>query len=360
MRKMAISGLTLFIFSSACAGVPQLYKPKYSTAGDQTLAPKVNDIIDEISCELASANDAMLTTREHIVTVLLTIQVDDNLNVTPTFLVTSMLSGVGRTFGLSEGLDVGGARRRTFTTTFHLDSAKLAAYAPDCAERHKKRLYRLDGDLGLSEIVRDGTAAIRKLTPIQYVTTGKMPSYGSTVQFVVNRSLSALGPLWTLNSFKGPSGSSGLVNGKQLNTDILTITFSPVIDTSAKVADRQKVAVAKSLEVATTARRSSDADRTLTEAVEASRTAKRNAARYGYNKNASQSAEDAKKAEDEARAAKDASAGDEARAREELRAAVEQVRAAEVEHAQDARRAAEASESLLQTMVLQGIGAVPR
>lgn len=320
----------------------------------------MKDIVDEISCELVQANNGVLLTHRHIITVLLTIQVDDNLNVTPTFLFTNVLSGQNRTFGLSEGIDIGGARKRTFTTTFHLDSAKLNGYSQQCDDRRKKRLYSLKGDLGLSEIVRDGTATIGKLTPIQYVEGDKKPSYGSTVQFVVNRTVTALGPLWTLDTFKGPSGSNGLINGKHLNTDILTITFGPVIDTSAKVTAQQQLAVKRSEEVSGKAIARGIAERNLATAVQKRRNADAAALRYSSSTTTKQAAVNARIAEFQAQATRDDTVAQEALAREELRKAVEQVSAAQAEHARDAERAATASEGLLNTMVLQGIGAVPR
>lgn len=352
--------VSLALMLGGCAGVPQLYGAASTNPKDANLAPKVKDIIDEISCELVDANGGILLKQKHIVTVLLTIQVDDNLNVTPSFLFTNGLSGQNRVFGLSEGIDVGGARRRVFTTTFHLDSAKLNGYAQQCDERGKKRLYSLRGNLGLSDIVRDGTAAISKLGPIQYVEGDKKPSYGSTVQFVVNRTVTALGPLWTLNTFKGPGGSNGLINGKQLNTDALTITFGPVIDTSARVVARQKLAAEKSIDVATKIVARGVAERNLAAAVQNRRRAEAAARRYSNTKTMNQAALDAQNAEVQAQAAKDNSVAQEALAREELRRAVEQVDAAQAENARDTERAATASESLLTTMVLQGIGAAPR
>lgn len=366
MKKFSLILLLFGVSLGGCAGVPQLYRPASKTPSDpnaptdSTLAPKVNDIIDEITCELLRANNRVLQEKPHAVTVLLTLQVDDNLNVTPTFLFTNPLSGTNRTFGLSQGVDIGGARKRTFTTTFHLDTAKLKSYVPMCADRQKKRLYSLEGELGLSEIVRDGTATIAKLRPIQLEGDDKkQPSYGSTVQFVVNRSVTALGPLWTLNTFKGPSGSNGLINGKQLNTDILTITFAPVSDTTPNVIARQKEADAKALDVARIVRERSEAERLYSAAIQSRIMAERAASRFSSTKSAQDAAGQARSDEAKAEAERNALVQDEARAREELRIALEQVRAAENVRAQDTSRAAAASDSLLNTMVLQGIGAIP-
>ena len=151
-----------------------------------------------------------------------------------------------------------------------------------------------------------------------------------------------------------------MINGKQLNTDILTITFGPVIDTSAKVAAQQQLAVKKSKEVAAKVTARGIAERNLAAAVQERRNADAAALRYSSTKSTKRAAIDARVAESQAQTTMDDSVAQEALAREELRKAVEQVSAAQAENARDAERAATASESLLNTMVLQGIGAVPR
>ncbi len=235
----------LLCVALAGCGVPRLYSAgdtgayrESPTPADpkRDLAPKVQHIIDEISCELADVHKYQLGGKSYLITVLLTLQVDDNLDVTPSVsLVRSLLGGTeSETTTLSA--DVGGGRRRTFTTTYYLESDKL----PDgCKPTGGDRLLRLDGNLGLFEVARDGAGVIAQGPAVHQIKPGKddkaVSTFGSLIQFTVTRGVTGLGPVWTLKRFKGPSGQNGLVNGKRLNTDSVALTFAPVA-TAAETA----------------------------------------------------------------------------------------------------------------------------
>jgi hypothetical protein len=46
--------------------------------------------------------------------------------------------------------------------------------------------------------------------------------FGGSIQFLVTKSLTSLGPTWSLVNFKGPGG----VTASQINTDSLTLAFA--------------------------------------------------------------------------------------------------------------------------------------
>lgn len=230
LTVLALAGL-----SSGCAGVPGLYKPKQPLADrtkDMALAPKVDHILRQISCELSMVSKTQLRDRHYVINVTLTLQVDDEINLTPSLSFIEPLTVTGTSRTLTQGLGVGGSRQRKFTANFYYDSKKLQENhdfdAPSYGKRgincgaDEKKLYRLDGHLGLFEIARDGI----RLRDSQPAATGS-PGFASQVKFVVTRSVSAFGPGWTLISFKGPGGANGLLNGKALTTDSIDISFAP-------------------------------------------------------------------------------------------------------------------------------------
>jgi hypothetical protein len=218
------AALVAVVFLSGCAGVPQLYRPDARNPS-KTLAPKVDHIVDEIACELRDLSKTHLSEQPYIITVLLTLQVDDEINLTPSLSFIEPLSTAGTNRTLTENLGVGGARQRSFTSTFYFDSSKIAAMDA-CGDRVKK-LYRLDGNLGLAEIARDGIGIGTKQEELKSGAAPSPPTFASQVKFVVTRSVGALGPTWTLTSFKGPGGANGLLNGKALTTDSVNVAFAP-------------------------------------------------------------------------------------------------------------------------------------
>ena len=217
----------------ASCGVPRLYAPPKLEArvdpaklpSAKTMAPKVADIVDEIACELGAAGVNQLHNTPYSVLVFLTLEVDDNLDLTPSVSLINPLAVTGEVETNTLSADLGGARKRTFTTSYYLDTTKLPTVC--ASNRNEKKLYKLSGSLDLFEIARDGAGVLDKGS-IQKPQDPKLVStFGSTVQFTITRQLSSLGPLWTLKRFKGPSGSNGLINGKRLSVDSVVFTFTP-------------------------------------------------------------------------------------------------------------------------------------
>lgn len=231
--NFAVAGLASLLVAGC--GVPSLYSPPVPPNGtgqvsETLLAPKVADITDEIACELGRAKqDHGLLTSPYIVTVLLTLQVEDNLDLTPSLgFIHPFKSGAGNVTTTVSG-DLGGDRKRTFTSTYYLDSAKLDTAACN-PRRDKRRLFTLTGSLGLTDIARDGEGVIARETAVTHTPQNKddksIPTFGSTVQFIVTKSITALGPVWAVTHLKGPGGNNGLINGKKVRTDSVTLTFA--------------------------------------------------------------------------------------------------------------------------------------
>jgi hypothetical protein len=229
---------------SGCAGIPELYKPASTTRDDPTLAPKVDHIVERIRCELARVSSYQLKGKDYVITVLLTLQVNDELNLTPTLSFITPLKGTN-TRTVSEGLGIGGARERMFTSTFTFNSLDLARQK--ACDDMPKPYYRLDGDLGLADIARDGIGIGNLQDAAQAPTTDgtaprpNQPSFASQIKFVVTRSVSALGPTWSLVRFKGPGGANGLLNGKALTTDSVNVAFAVKKDPGPDLATKDQL-----------------------------------------------------------------------------------------------------------------------
>lgn len=237
------AALVSAVLVSGCAGVPQLYKPA-TVEPSRTLAPKVDHIVRQIGCELGALSKVHLADRHYIITAILTLQVDDEINLTPSLSFIEPLTVAATNRTMTQGLGIGGSRQRTFAATFYFDSRKLLALAP--CDAQPDRLYRLDGNLGLAEIARDGIGVHARQTAM-LGEAPPAPTFASQVKFVVTRSVSALGPTWTLISFKGPGGTNGLLNGKALTTDTLNIAFAPKPEKEADPATQRLIATLETL-----------------------------------------------------------------------------------------------------------------
>jgi hypothetical protein len=222
----AATAACVFLILAGCAGVPRLYEASLPPAG-----PTVPEITNHISCEIHAAmqKHKELVGESYFVSVLLTLQVDDSADLTPSLGFITPLTGMGQNVTTTVSGDLGETRRRTFTTTYTLDT-KLLDQAAWCGGYHSgNRLLKLNGDVGVSEIIDNGTKVVDSGQAVHIPTSSddkSPPSFGSLIQFTITKSLTGLGPLWTLARFKGPAGSSGLVNGKLLDTDSVILTFA--------------------------------------------------------------------------------------------------------------------------------------
>jgi hypothetical protein len=247
----ASRSVAVCLLLSGCTGVPALYAPPTPANGvsqqqETLLAPKVRDIVDEVACELARSKAAGALQEPYTITILLTLQVEDNLDLAPSLTFIHPLAAASTNRSVLLNGDLAGNRKRNFTTNYYLDSDRLslASCQPNAG---RPKLYQLSGELGLADVVRDGEGSFALETSTAHVVRDSgdkaIPTFGSTVVFTVTKQLGGLGPIWTIKHFKGPSGSNGLFTGKSIRTDTLTIAFAkqPAVR-SAKVEVAQAVA----------------------------------------------------------------------------------------------------------------------
>jgi hypothetical protein len=222
----------------ACSGcaVPHFDVP-VDTAGQPTVAT----IVQRIQCELRdivrddppNTGDAFhrnfLMDGDYDVAVSLSLEVNDTGGLAPTLSYMHPLSKVasfmfGGTATLSESRD------HNFTENVQLSVRRIYTEWKKGINRHDcpPADTNLAGTLGIKEFV-----AMAALTPQLAedrpppTPTDKNPApktaFGGSIQFLVTKSVTALGPTWSLVHFKGPGGLGSL---SEVNTDKITLAFA--------------------------------------------------------------------------------------------------------------------------------------
>lgn len=204
--KISFLASILFAVSvvGGCTTIPDLDSVEARDIG----GPTVKQITDRISCEVQNAvakHRPDFARKTWAAEAQLSLQVEDKVSATPTL---SFIEPAEFSFGV--GGELSSARQRTYTHTIKYEVPKLTGTEQTCSGRRY-----LSGDLGIVEMVDTafgtGTGDISK-------------SFGQTIQFVVVRNLSGVGPTWTLSHLKGPGGLLGV--GRKV-TQVLTISFAP-------------------------------------------------------------------------------------------------------------------------------------
>ena len=142
------------------------------------------------------------------------------LQPTLTFIVPLRLPGTSFSFLATAQLS--GSRQRIYTQTYSIDISKVSAAT---CNREWER-FDLQGELGRNEIVDMELHALGSdATAYNPVNNGKATDLiAGTVQFVLTRNVSSVGPMWTLVHFKGPGG---LFGASRVNTHKISIAFAP-------------------------------------------------------------------------------------------------------------------------------------
>lgn len=191
---------------AACTGIPKL-----DIAGPIA----VSNIVDEVQCEVLAAvkKYPRLRTENWAVSVNLTLQVDDSVGLTPTVSYVDPSAS----FSLGASGTLKGARQRIYVETLDLNVASLK---PRSCER-RPDAFDLSGNLGIVEAVDLGLGSIEKDDQASF---DKDKAFGQTIQFVLTKNVSGVGPMWTLTHFTGPGGFFG---AERIDTNELVISFAP-------------------------------------------------------------------------------------------------------------------------------------
>jgi len=215
------------VMCGSCA-VP-LYDVPYSTSGQ----PTVRTIVARIQCELRDMvrNDrpddpvtwhrAFLLNHDYEVEVALSLEVNNTGGLAPNMSYMQPLTAAtsfafGGTATLSESRDHTFTENLQFSVRDIYQDWKSGADPHECPPANTE----LAGTLGISDFVAMAAVSDNLDQTVSLTSKGV---FGGTIQFLVTKSLSALGPTWTLVNFKGPGGLASL---SQVNTDKITLAFA--------------------------------------------------------------------------------------------------------------------------------------
>jgi hypothetical protein len=244
---------------SACTSVPRFHDLESDSNGED-MSKSIQDVIEHIGCELYAAENDNSSLAGYQVMVLLNVKVDDGGSLAPSFGFAdhSFTAIPGVTGGL--GLQYGETRERTFAEAVRVSMADLVGRETNAdATMHKCSpdstanevnfdRPTLTGDLGLKQVARAGLNSIPSDGAAIFVPTAlnsasgyepppdpknpstqKLPAFGSSLQFVLTKGANG-GPNWSLQRFKGPTGTLPFLSLTRSDTDQLWIAFAPLPD----------------------------------------------------------------------------------------------------------------------------------
>jgi hypothetical protein len=208
--------------------------PSYDVPRDDYGQPTVKTIVERIQCEIRdmvrddrpndpdSFHRRFLLNGDYEIVVALSLEVNDSGGLTPSVSYLAPLMAA-TTLTLGATANISKARDHTFSENIQLSTRQIfvdwksGTKAYDCPMADTN----LAGSLGLKDIV-----SMAASTPnLNDEPKGDQKSvFGGTIQFVVTKSLSATGPSWQLVRFKN---ISALANLSEVNTDKITLSFSP-------------------------------------------------------------------------------------------------------------------------------------
>jgi hypothetical protein len=222
--------------------------PRYDVPYSATGQPTAHTIVARLQCELRDMvrNDRpddpvtwhrdFLLNHDYQVEAAISLEVNNTGGLAPTVSYMNPLTAatsfaVGGTGTLSESRDHNFTENLQFSIRDIYNDWKSGADPHECPPADTE----LAGTLGLSDFV-----AMASVSPNldQSANLTAKGVFGGSITFLVTKSLSALGPTWTLVHFKGPGGLASL---SQVNTDKITVAFAQGTNVGkplAKVANR--------------------------------------------------------------------------------------------------------------------------
>jgi hypothetical protein len=227
-RRQAIAALRGMVLVVPAAGLAACSNiPQYDTPSQFTVA----HIIDQIQCEVAQAARYFPNPKLWWAAIDLTLQVDDSVDLNPKVSFIQPLKLAGQSFTFDAGAQLKRERQRIYAETLELQVSRAHAKACDIL----KDSFDLTGNLGIVETVRTGVGSYDGSDGVSFqISDDKKSAFGQTIQFVVTKNVSGVGPTWTFTHFTGPGG---LFGAERVDTHKLIISFAQV---PAKVAVDQK------------------------------------------------------------------------------------------------------------------------
>ncbi|MDX2205995.1 MAG: hypothetical protein NW223_24830 [Hyphomicrobiaceae bacterium] len=219
--------------------------PEYENRLTGGVTPR--DVTEAIECELFAALPIWKAARKdqivkgQLVAVAdLTLQVDEQATLTPSFTHTAAISpAFSRIFNWGLKLDTQATRTYSESVFYRLDPDKLRASDGRCKSRDGRR-QSIVSDLGLAEAVTRGlqseTIHGEFAKSNTAVDKGKA-AFGQTVNFVVAMNVSGMGPTWNMTSFKGPGS---MLLAQRSDTHKVIISFVDLVQQESKPSKTER------------------------------------------------------------------------------------------------------------------------
>lgn len=227
----AIRASALALIAALCSSCAV---PYYDVPTDDVGQPTVATIVARIQCELrdmvrddmgdtdvTSFHRLFLLAYDYDVEASLSLEVNDTGGLSPTLsFINPITSATSFTMGVNGTLSESRDHNFTENIQFSLRSIyldwKSGANPHDCPRPDTN----LAGTLGIKDIV--AMAALTSNLDLKATLSNK-GVFGGSIQFLVTKNLSGVGPTWSLVHFKGP-GTLGQLS--EVNTDKLTLAFA--------------------------------------------------------------------------------------------------------------------------------------
>ncbi|MFD6319847.1 hypothetical protein [Methylorubrum thiocyanatum] len=171
-------------------------------------------------------NFDILTQNDYQVAMQLSLSVTDGGGLAPSFtFIESPSFSFGGSFNINQSREQNYFQNLTFSMRkldqqYKRQSKNNENYEKDyCALRDTN----LAGRLGLRDAFEVGMSAGSGLKTERVTLSDTSGSFGGRITFTVEKSLSMVGPTWTLRHFRGPGGLAGV---SEMNTDKITFAFA--------------------------------------------------------------------------------------------------------------------------------------
>jgi len=207
--------------------------PRFDVPTDSAGQPTVETVTQRIECEIrdmvrddvpnevTTFHRNFLLDGDYDVEIALSLEVNESGGLAPALsYINPLTSATSFMFGGAATLSE--ARDHNFTENIQLSVRSIYTEWKSNTNPHNcpSPDTNLAGDLGIRNYV-----AMAALTPnldAMQTASGK-GVFGGSMQFLVTKSLNAVGPTWSLVHFKGPGGLASL---SRINTDKMTLAFA--------------------------------------------------------------------------------------------------------------------------------------
>jgi hypothetical protein len=213
--------------------------PSFDVPTDKAGQPTVQTIVDRVQCELrdmvrddAGPNDNaafhrnFLLSNDYDVEVSLSLEVNDTGGLAPSLTYMSPLTKL-TTFMFGANANLSESRDHNFTENIQLSLRNIFQQWKTGVNPHNCPVAdtNLAGDLGIKDFVDMAalTTGLDEETAAGKPTASGKGPFGGSIQFLVIKGVSAVGPTWTTTRFKVPGPLASL---SRVNTDKLTLAFA--------------------------------------------------------------------------------------------------------------------------------------